>query len=138
MYWPTTLSGFNNVARLMDEFNRLWGENTSTAYPKLNAYSNEDGMMLTMELPGVDPKDLDIAVQDNKLTIKGELPGRQQGESVSYHRSERRSGAFSRELTLPFHVNPDAVQAESRHGILAIHLPKPEEEKPRQISVKVA
>ena len=139
MFWTTPTTTWHQMSRLLDEMNRAWGESDSgVAYPRLNAYNNEDGLLLTLEVPGIDPASIDVTVQDNVLTIAGELPARTRSEGESYHRGERRTGKFERRLTLPFRVQPAQVKAECRQGLLAIVLPKPEEEKPRKIVVRAA
>lgn len=139
MFWTTPYTTMQQMSRMLDELNRTWGEgDAATAYPRLNAYSNDEGLLLTMEVPGIDPASLDVTVQDNVLTIAGSFPARERREGESYHRSERRTGKFERRLTLPFRVQPDKVKAECRRGVLAVVLPKPEEEKPRKIAVRAA
>ncbi len=139
MYWPTTYSNLNGFNRLLDEMNRLWGNGASqTAFPKVNAHTNEDGMVITMELPGIDPDALDIQLRENQLTISGKIEKRNVEEGERYHRNERRHGSFSRQFTLPFRVQADKIKANSSNGVLALTLPKVEEEKPRKIAIQVA
>jgi HSP20 family protein len=139
MFWTTPYTTLQQMSRMLDELNRTWGESdAATAYPRLNAYTNDEGLLLTMEVPGIDPASIDVTVQDNVLTIAGNFPARERREGESYHRSERRTGKFERRLTLPYRVHADQVKAECRRGVLAVVLPKPEEEKPRKIAVRAA
>jgi HSP20 family protein len=141
MFWPTTYPTFKEMARLLDEYSRSTGFETGrreNCVPRLNAYSNEDGLLLTLEVPGVEPKELEISVRDHVLTIKGEVPAHPHKEGESFLRSERRTGSFLREVTLPFRVTDDHVKAEYRHGVVKLAIAKPEEEKPRRIAIQAA
>ncbi len=144
MYWLdkrliNQLSGLN---QLFGELDRSFGsaprERSSTAaFPKLNAWKNDNSILLTAEVPGVDPQDIELEVQPDKLTISGERHGRAKVEGDSYQRSERSTGKFRRELTLPFRVDSDKVSASCKNGILSISLALAAEEKPKRISVTV-
>ena len=90
--------------------------------------------MLTIELPGVDPEDLDISIVSDSLTLSGERPLEQDGD-VKYHRRERWHGSFSRTMQMPFRVDSENVEANFRNGVLEVLLPRAEEDKPRRISV---
>ncbi len=141
MYWPIQhYRALNGMSRLLDEMNRLWdgGVGPTGTGPRVNAWSNEDGTKVTLEVPGVDPKDLEIVVRDNQLVVSGEFPSNRGDEQASYHRSERRTGRFSREITLPYRIAADKVTAEGKNGVIVVTLPKPEEEKPRRITVSAA
>jgi HSP20 family protein len=143
MYWPTTnlYSQFSNLGRLFDELNQgLQSESqrrvSSNAYPKINLWSNRDGLIVTSELPGVEPSELHLNVHNSKLTIAGEILSRVKAENEAYQRSERFSGKFSREINLPYRINADKVAAEYKNGILKINLARAEEDKPKSITVK--
>jgi len=140
MYLPTTFRTLNQMNRLFDEMNRYWntGSAVTYGYPRLNAYSNADGMVLTLELPGVDPKTIEIESQGTQLTVKGELPSHVREAGDSYLRSERRTGQFSRQVTLPYPIDEKHVKAEAHNGVLTLTIAKPEEEKPRKIVVRAA
>jgi len=107
-------------------------------YPLVNL--SEDEMCLYVEAlaPGVDPKTLDLSVLQNNLTIKGEKPGLTQVAAEAYHRNERAAGRFIRTIELSVTVDPAAVKADYRNGLLLVTLPKSEAAKPKQISVHVA
>jgi HSP20 family protein len=135
---------FSEIDRLRREVDRVFNEMVGTTasrdysgvFPPVNIYESEDYYLLTAELLGIDPADMEIAVTGDSLTIKGQRKPDDYGESASYHRRERDSGYFRRVLTLPDKVDPDKVEATNRHGILQIRLPKAEEIRPRQIHVK--
>ena len=107
-----------------------------SVYPALNVYNDGECFIVRAEVPGVDPKALDIEVTGETLTIKGERSLPEKPEGTSYHRRERDFGQFSRSLTLPDRVNSNKVSASCEHGILEIRLPHAEEAKARKIAVK--
>jgi HSP20 family protein len=93
--------------------------------------------VLTAEIPGVRKDDLDIRVENNTLTIRGERKREQEAAKESYHRVERLYGTFSRSFSLPSTVDNEKVNAEFKDGVLKVTLPSREEAKPRQIQVQV-
>ncbi len=130
---------FGLLGNLFNEANRTYEKSrASSGYPKVNAYSNENTLALTAEIPGVDPKTIDISVEGNKLGIAGDIPSRVKGENESYHRGERFIGKFQRELTLPFNVDVSSASASYLNGILTLNLARREEDKPKKIEVKVS
>jgi HSP20 family protein len=104
--------------------------------PALNVYSNDNGALVTAELPGIDLEKLEIEVEHETLHLKGELPGSHREEGTTVLRQESHGGHFERSLRLPFQVEAGEVEAGYEKGILTIRLPKAEEEKPRRITVK--
>jgi HSP20 family protein len=94
--------------------------------------------VLKAELPGVDPKDVDIRIENNVLTISGERKFDSEVKKENYHRVERAYGTFTRSFTLPTMVDSGAVKAEFKDGVLRVTLPKREEAKPKQIQINVA
>ncbi len=129
---------FQEMRRLQDEVNRAFASTRlapSPGFPALNAYANEDGIVVTAELPGVAAGNLDVSVFRDTLTLRG----RREAEAAdprSYHRRERRQGQFARTITLPFRVDPDRVEANLEHGVLRLTLHRPQEDKPRKIAIK--
>lgn len=105
-------------------------------YPPLNMFANDESLVVEAELPGLTMNDVEVLVADDELTLKGRFGARQEG--VTYHRSERGHGSFSRTVRLPFAVNADKVAAALRDGILTVTLPKAESAKPRKIEVRAA
>jgi HSP20 family protein len=128
---------FSEMRRLQDEVNRLFSSyqfTPSAAFPPVNAYANEDGVALTAQLPGVSQDDLDISVFRDTLTLRS----RRQPEATdrqAYHRRERGQGEFVRNISLPFSVDPDRVEATMQDGVLRISLHRPEDHKPKRIKV---
>jgi HSP20 family protein len=103
--------------------------------PPVDIYETDNEVVVRVELPGMDQKDIDVRLDNNVLTIKGERKMDQHVKDEAYHRVETIYGAFVRSFTLPTTVDSDNVKAEYRNGILAITLPKKEQSKPRQIRV---
>lgn len=123
--------------RFLDDF---WGVPlTGAAYaPPLDILETDDELILTVEIPGIETKDVEISLSGDVLTIAGqklELPA---DERARYHRMERRHGSFERNVRLPIPVEPQDVRAESRNGLLVITLRKAESQRPRKIPVKGA
>ncbi len=105
--------------------------------PSVDIYEHEGNLVLKAELPGIDPKDVDVRVENNVLTLSGERKIDTEVKRESYHRVERSYGAFSRSFTLPNVVDTDKIKAEFKEGMLRLVLPKKEEAKPKQISISV-
>ena len=106
-------------------------------YPAINVFTDRDGYVLRMEVPGVAPEALEIETQGRTLRVSGKREIKPPGEG-SFHRRERAGGEFSRSLQLPADLDVARAQASCKHGMLTIRIPKSEEAKPRQISVKAA
>jgi HSP20 family protein len=109
------------------------GSATATAWaPALDISERKDAYLVTVELPGLKPEDLDITMEDGLLTIQGERQFTQDSSEQQFHRVERRYGAFRRSITLPAHVTAEGIQ----DGVLQILVPKAEEAKPKRIRVR--
>lgn len=138
---------FRNLMNLQEQMNRLFedtfsrarGEDSSlTAWvPPVDIYETENELVLRADLPDLQEKDLDIRVENNMLTIRGERKFDQTVKQDNYLRIERAYGTFSRSFSLPNTVNPEGIKAEYRNGVLEIRMPKREESKPKQIRVTV-
>ena len=135
---------FSEVRRLEQEFNDLLGGGTSWSssirslppgtFPAINVGSTDDQVTVYVFAPGIDPKSLDIQMQQNLLSISGTRTESSEG-GVTYYRQERFRGEFRRVLTLPEDVDPDKVEAKYREGIVEIAIRRRESAKPRQIDV---
>ena len=104
-------------------------------FPKFNACKEGDDIVLSAEVPGLEPGALQVNVHHNRLSVKGDLPVREKAEGETYHRNERAYGAFSRELRLPFRADPAKTSAALENGILRITVHALAEDKPKQIAV---
>jgi HSP20 family protein len=135
---------FREVTSLRDEVNRLFsrtlgdGQGGSVWSPPVDVFDNKDAIVLKAELPGLGPDDIDIEVDDNVLTIKGERKFEEKVEEGRYYRLERAYGSFSRSLTLPQGVKADEISANFEGGVLEVRVPKADEVKPRKITVGTA
>jgi HSP20 family protein len=133
---------FREMTQVQNRFDRLWGsvlaDREESWLPAVDVYDSKDAVVLKAELSGMDPGDIQIEVEDNVLTIKGERKFEEKIDEGRYYRVERRFGSFERSLVLPQGVRPDDIQADYEDGILVVRVPKAEEEKPRKIEVKAA
>ncbi|MCI0395314.1 MAG: Hsp20/alpha crystallin family protein [Chloroflexi bacterium] len=124
------------MRRLQNEVDQVLDRGAAVrAFPLINLYAGDEGVIATAEIPGVSPENLNITVEGDLLTLSGSRPV-EEGDSLTYHRRERVVGEFSRTVQLPFRVNAEKVEANFRNGVLHITLPRLEEDKPRKISVK--
>jgi HSP20 family protein len=102
----------------------------------IDMYETDNDVVVKTAVPGVKPEDIDISVQGDVLTIRGETKQEQEGNEGDYHRRERWYGAFTRTVQLPTNVKTDKADAQYDNGILTLRLPKAEESKPRKITIK--
>jgi HSP20 family protein len=105
--------------------------------PSMDLVETADDFVLRADLPGMSEQDVNIELKDGVLTISGERKAEHEERKEGYYRVERSSGAFSRSLTLPEGVNPEAVRASFDRGVLEVRIPKPEERKPRKVAISV-
>ena len=129
---------FRDIRRLQNEANRMSERGTArtSEFPAINAYANQDDVVITAELPGMKSKDLDVSLHRDAVTLGGERQTDIE-EARAYHRRERRQGRFVRTLSLPFIVDPNGVEASMTNGVLRLKLPRAEEDKPKRINVNV-
>ena len=145
--WPRSAwSVFDELDSLQADMNRLFGgwertkggrrRGSRPAYPLVNVWSSSNGVVMDAELPGVDPKDVDISVMGDELTLRGKVHTAEPAEGETVHRRERPAGEFARTLQLPFRANAGAVKAAYKNGILRVTVPRSEEEKPKKIQIE--
>jgi HSP20 family protein len=106
--------------------------------PPVDIYEQDGNLVLKAELPGIDPKDVDVRVENNVLTLNGERKFESEVKRDQYHRVERAYGRFSRSFTLPNVVDTVNIKAVFEDGLLRVVMPKREEAKPKQINISVA
>lgn len=134
---------FRRFGRVFDQMNRLLTHSNEGVihsradFPVLDVWSNEEGAVVTAEIPGVKTEDLDLSVLKDTLTIRGKRAEPELDEGERVLRQERFDGEFVRTVQLPYQVDPEKIDAEHRNGILTIRLERPETEKPRKITVKL-
>jgi HSP20 family protein len=142
---------FRNLVTVQDRMNRIFEEAFRGAprgteeewalggawAPAVDIYEHEGNLVLKAELPGIDPKDVDVQVENNVLTLRGERKFDSEVKREEYHRVERAYGTFSRSFTLPNVIDTGKIKAEFKEGVLRVTLPQREEAKPKQISIAV-
>ena len=132
-------------ASLQNRFNSLFRElnaesplSTAAFVPAVDIYEDDKKVMLKLEVPGIEEKDLDVSVENNTLTVKGERKFEAEEKEENFHRIERRYGSFFRAFTLPSTVDTEHVQAKYNAGVLKLELLKKPEAQPKQIKINVA
>jgi len=109
--------------------------NAGTWTPSVDIYETENDIVLTSEVPGIDEKDIEIKIENNTLTLKGERKFEKEAKEENYHRIERSYGSFYRSFTLPYYINQDKINAEYENGALKITMPKKTELKPKKVKI---
>ena len=104
----------------------------------LDVVEDEDEYLVKASLPGINPEDLEITFDDNRLTIKGEVEQEKEDEEARYHLRERRYGSFTRSIKMPSGIDSEKIEAHYDKGVLELHLPKVEEVKPKKIAIKAS
>src|SRR5246500_5433278 len=137
---------FREATTLREQINRLFGDgvgrpaeesNLTPWAPAVDIFETENELVVKADLPDVNPQDLDIRVENNILTIRGERKFDNKVNEENYLRVERAYGSFSRSFSLANSVKSDAIKADYQNGVLTLSLPKREEAKPKQIKVNV-
>jgi len=140
---------FRELSSLQTEMNRLFNTAFDTSpggngggsrrwAPAMDLLETEDHFVLRADLPGMTQSDVNIELEDNVLTVSGERKAEHEEKREGFYRVERAFGSFSRSLTLPKGVDADAVTAGFDNGVLEVRIPKPEERKPRKITIGTA
>ena len=130
----------DQMNRMLDmAWNREFGEELKEGVwqPPVDIYEDEQSVVIKAELPDVDQKDIDIRIENNTLTIRGERKHSSEVKKENYYRVERYFGHFQRSFSLPSSIDQDKVQAACDKGILTVTLPKSAATKPKQISVEI-
>jgi HSP20 family protein len=141
---------FRDLVSTQDRFNQLFNDTFGRAFgdqqevsprawiPPVDIYETGDSLVLKAELPGINPDDVEIRVEDNTLYLKGERKFAKEVEEENLHRVERSYGTFTRTFALPNTINADKVKAEYENGVLTLIMPKREEAKPRNIKINIS
>jgi HSP20 family protein len=132
----------NRMNSLLQDFSRNQGGesdlvSTANFVPPVDVYEDEDKVVLKLEIPGIQDQDLDIRMENNTLTVRGERKFDKEEKEENFHRIERRYGSFYRAFSLPSTVDGENVQARYDAGVLRIELPRRAEAKPKQIKIGV-
>jgi len=137
---------FREVVAMQNRMNSLFrdlneGESplsTASFVPAVDIYEDDKKVMLKLEVPGIEQKDLDVSVENNTLTVKGERKFEKEEKEENFHRIERRYGSFFRAFTLPSTVNTEDIHASYNAGVLKLELAKKPEAQPKQIKINVS
>ena len=140
---------FRDVVTLQDRINRIFNESFGRSRdlddevvlydwrPPVDIFETDEGIVLKVELPGIDKDDVSVEIKDNALILKGERLVDPQIKDENYYRKERAFGKFHRSFSLQQPIKPDLIKATFKDGVLTIKIPRPGEEKPRQVTVKI-
>jgi HSP20 family protein len=129
----------NRIHSLLRDFNESDSPLTAASFvPAVDVYEDAEKVVLKLEVPGIEEKDLDIRVEDHTLTVKGERKFEQEEKQENFQRIERSYGGFFRAFTLPSTVDTESVQADYKAGVLKLVFKKKAEAQPRQIKVNIA
>jgi len=137
---------FRTISSFEEQVNRIFensfagkGGNSALASwaPAVDIYETENELVIKADLPEVNEKDLDVRVENNMLTIRGERKFEQKVKEDNYLRVERAYGTFTRSFNLPTTVSTESIKAEYKNGVLTVEMPKRAESKPRQVKVSV-
>jgi HSP20 family protein len=140
------LEPFRGLSNLQNQFNKIFNDSfrnqaeesaLTTWAPAVDIYETPNELVVKADLPDVNEKDIDVRVENNLLTIRGERKFEKSVSEENYLRVERTYGSFSRSFSLPNTVNAEAIGAEYKNGVLTVNLPKREESKPRQVKITV-
>lgn len=137
---------WNEMERLRRDFDRLFEgsfpslyRQKSRTFPAINIWSNDaEGVIVTAELPGVDPEKIDITATGDTLTLSGACESLEKPDRDQIHRQERVYREFSRDVQLPFTIDIEGVEATMNKGVLYVTLPRAEAEKPKQITINAS
>lgn len=137
--WREMATLHNRFNRLMDDpffrTDRDSTEDMGTWYPVVDMFENDDSFVIKAELPGMGKDDIVVDVKDRVLTLKGERNYDNEVKEENYYRRERSYGKFQRTFSLPADVDADKIKADFKDGLLKIEVPKPTEQKPKQITI---
>lgn len=136
-------SMWDDLAVMQEDFNRLldhpgWPVRRRTSLPPLRVWASEAEAVVDVDLPGVDPKQVEITVKGDVLMLSGTVPTEAKADTTAYQLQERYAGEFQRTVTLPFRAQAESVKANYKNGILRIRVPRVPGETPRRIAIEAA
>jgi len=127
--------------RYFNEFERYLGQQMNTPDYRglpLDVAESEEGYVVKASVPGINPDNVEVSIEEDVLTIKGEIAKDSETEEETYLIRERHAGSFSRSIRFPVEVNTEAVGATYENGVLTLNVPKVEEVKPKRVEIKVS
>lgn len=137
---------FRELGALREEMDKLWNRffewpssepSRGEWIPFLDVSETKDNIVVRAEVPGMDPKDIDVSYADGVLTVRGEKKQEKEEKDENYHMMERRYGSFSRSIRLAHEIESDKIKADYKDGVLKISLPKSEEAKKKEVKVAI-
>lgn len=134
--WAPFLSEFDDMDKIMESMLPTVRGNQFGFTPAVDMYEDKDNIIVETQLGGINPEKVDISIENNVLTIKGESEKKSEVEDKNYYRKEIRRGAFYRSIPLPTKVNGEAASAVNEDGVLKITVPKAAEVKPKTIKIQ--
>ena len=149
MTTATRWDPFRDLVSLQERMNRLFEDSLSrskttdqemamgTWTPAVDIFETPELVVMRADLPGVDLKDIDVRIESNTLTLRGERKFLKEAKEEDYHRIERSYGVFSRSFQLPGSIDQTKIAASHKDGVLEVHLPKREDTRPKQIKVDI-
>ena len=135
---------WRELDQLRGEVNRLFTDwrrpvlRRAAEFPAVNVWQNDQSLLLTAEVPGVNPEELDITVSGSSVTLSGRRSNQPAGDGQNFHRRERWTEPFSRTIELPVEVDTQTTEATYERGVLTLKLQRPKEQQPKKITVKSA
>ena len=138
-----TLAYRDPFEQLQDELNRMLGAafgsvGSAGVYPPVNVFDAADAFVVKAELPGVTPEQVQIEVENDTLTLRGERAFSEPSGEAAYHRRERGAGQFRRVIRMPGRLDPEGAKAECRDGVLTVRVAKARETRPRRIEIQAS
>lgn len=136
---PMVFPGFDKeISEFFGDRIKLPGFENVDWEPRIDIYDDKEGRkyLVKVDVPGIDPKDIDVSVDKNTLTIKGKRESEFKEKEENYLRVERIAGSFCRIVTLPELIDPDKITAKGKHGVLEVTIPKAGKSETRKIEVK--
>ncbi len=134
--WTPFLSEFDDMDKMMESMLPAVRGNQFGYTPAVDMYEDKDNIVIETQLGGIDPEKVDVSIENNVLTIKGESEKKSEVEDKNYYRKEIRRGSFYRSIPLPTKVDGDKAQAINEDGMLKITVPKASELKPKTIKIQ--
>lgn len=136
--WNPFLDSFEEMDKIFSEFSPALGSGQAGFMPAVDMYEDKDNVIVETQLAGIDPEKVDISIENDVLTIKGEGEKKSEVEDKNYYKKEIRRGSFYRSVPLPTHVIGDKASASAEDGVLKIAIPKSPESKPKTIRIKTS
>lgn len=138
-----TWNPWQEIDQIQEEMSRLFGRRNGAGqfarvYPAVNVWSDDASVVLTAEIPGFEPEQLDLTVNNNTITLAGKREPVKPQEGETFYRQERPAESFTRTLELPFDVDPESADANYEKGVLTVRLTRPATHQPKKVQVKTS